>query len=304
MFRSNKKAGNRIASRPRRFPNAIWTPLAETSSSAYMDPVISRALLILALFLVVEADAQRPSSTGAGEKKPAANAEPDFSALGAINLLPKDAAARVARIEGPDGRPFPERWYVLVHDPATPRGLREYVIGGGKVIANRALSQFADSVLADEVVGSAPLKMNNDEAAGIAAQFARYNNQQLGGVRYEYFKSIDPPAPVWRLTSTDAKGKTLGTIVLHATKGTLLSFQGFEKSPMTPAPESATGVPTVQASEPSPKPAKKSASQTASRSERSNPAPVAVRAVPVRREPVRQGPADKVGGFFRKIFRD
>ena len=270
-----------------------------------MDSVILRALLILTLFFAIDASAQRAAPARSAEKKPAANAEPDFSALGAIALLPKEAATKLARIEGPDGHPFPERWYVLVHDAATPRGLREFVIGGGKVIANRALSQFADSVSADEVVGAAALKMNNDEAAGVAAQFARFNNQQLGGVRYEFFKSIDPPAPVWRLTCTDAKGQTLGTIVLHATKATLLSFQGFEKSPMVPAPESATGNPTVQSSEPTTnKPPKRQSSQTASRSERSSserkqPPPVA-RAVPVAK-PVREEPPPKPAGLFRKI---
>ena len=270
-----------------------------------MDSVILRALLILTLFLAFDASAQRNAPARSVDKKPAVDAAPDFSALGAIGLLPKEAAAKLARIEGPDGRPFPERWYVLVHDAATPRGLREFVIGGGKVIANRALSQFADSVSADEVVGAAALKMNNDEAAGVAANFALHNNQQLGGVRYEFFKSIDPPAPVWRLTCTDAKGQTLGTIVLHATKGTLLSFQGFEKSPIALAPESATGYPTVKETDSSAKPTKKQSSQTASRSERSaperkqpSPPPVA-RAVPVAK-PVREAPPPK-SGLFRKI---
>ena len=269
-----------------------------------MHSVILRALLVLTVFLTMNATAQRARPASPGDKKPAANAEPDFSALGAINLLPKDSAAKLARIEGPDGHPFPERWYVLVHDPATPRGLREYVIGGGKVIANRALSQFADSVSADEAVGAAALKMNNDEAAGIAANFAMHNNQQLGGVRYEFFKSIDPPAPVWRLTCTDAKGQTMGTIVLHATKGTLLSFQGFEKSPMVPAPESAAGNPTVQAGEAgNNKPSKKQSQQSASRSERGaseRKQPPVARAVPVAR-PVREEPRPRSGGLFRKI---
>ena len=275
-----------------------------------MLAVILRALLILTLILAFDASAQRAAPARSAEKKPAANAEPDFSALGAIALLPKDAAAKLARIEGPDGRPFPERWYVLVHDSGTPRGLREFVIGGAKVIANRALSQFADSVSADEVVGAAALKINNDEAAGIAAQFARFNNQQLGGVRYEFFKSIDPPAPVWRLTCTDSKGQTLGTIVLHATKGTLLSFQGFEKSPIVPAPESATGNPTAQSSESTTnKPQKKqsSASRSERASERSAPerkVPPVARAVPVAK-PVREEPPPKPGLFRKiKIFGD
>src|SRR6187455_158050 len=110
-----------------------------------MMPVILRAL-----FLVLCLAANSLAQNAATGQKPPANpkvaAEPDRTAFGALALLPKDVAARVARIEGPDGRPFPERWYVLVHDAAAPRGLREFVVTDGKALANRTLSQFADSL--------------------------------------------------------------------------------------------------------------------------------------------------------------
>ena len=47
------------------------------------------------------------------------------TALDALKLLPKDAAKRLARIEAREGTPSPERWYLLVHDPAEQRGVRE-----------------------------------------------------------------------------------------------------------------------------------------------------------------------------------
>jgi hypothetical protein len=288
-----------------------------------MHPVILRALIFF-ICLGFTAVAQRPSGTTTSQKPgatKATNAEPDTTAIGAVALLPKDVAARVARIEGPDGKPFPERWYILVHDPSAPRGLREYVVSGGKPLTNRALSQFADTISAEEVVGAAALKLNNDEAAGIAAQFARHNNQQLGGARYEFYKSQAPAAPVWRLTCFDPKGELLGTIILHATKGTLLSFQGFESSPMPvdaqalAASQTSAG-PNSDSSSNKPESTRKSAkrassesTQSSSRGERANPPgdpPVAVRAVPIRRPlpPPREGPVDRVGSMFRRIFRD
>src|SRR5688572_12742981 len=106
-----------------------------------MKPVTLRAL-ILVLCLAVNSFGQNAPT---GQKPPAGPkvaTEPDRTALGALALLPKEVAARVARIEGPDGRPFPERWYVLVHDAAAPRGLREFVFTDGKALANRTLSQF------------------------------------------------------------------------------------------------------------------------------------------------------------------
>ena len=44
------------------------------------------------------------------------------TALDALKLIPKDAAKRLARIEAREGTPAPERWYLLVHDPAEQRG--------------------------------------------------------------------------------------------------------------------------------------------------------------------------------------
>ena len=50
---------------------------------------------------------------------PAAYAETAFDA---IKELPKDQAARIARIEGRDGTPDPDRWYILTQDPKADNG--------------------------------------------------------------------------------------------------------------------------------------------------------------------------------------
>jgi hypothetical protein len=273
--------------------------------------VIFRALILSSVFMTY-ALAQRSAPAPAGSTQPAPNSnEVDTTAIGALNLLGKEAAANVARIEGRDGRPFPDRWYILVHDPAQPRGLREFVVSAGKLVGGRTLSQFADSVTADEVIGASAIKVNSDQAAGVAAQFAVHNNARLGTVQYELLKSSSPPAPVWRLTCHGAEGESLGTIVLHATKGSLLGFQGFAKSPIVPE--------TIVAAEPPPaKPAdpagpatdrpKRTAPTTAAKPAppKANPIrrePEPVRAVPVR-PPPRQGPVDRIGNVFRRVFRD
>jgi hypothetical protein len=285
-----------------------------------MLSVILRVLLFL-ICLVAVAPAQKPqrgSSSGTSASKPAAKdapkgpPPPDTTAIGALALLPKDFASQVARIEGPDGRPFPERWYVLVHDSSLPRGLREFVFSEGKLFANRGLSQFADTVSAEETFPATQVKVNSDEAAGIAAQFALLNGQQLGGVRYELAKSPAPPVPAWRLTCTAADGQALGTIVLHATKGTLLSYQGFEKSPLqvdvAAASETApAGGKTAKASTGDTAKSKRSSSSREASSRESegglrNPAPVARAVQRTSPPPVREGPVDKVGSFFRKVF--
>lgn len=267
-----------------------------------MSAVNLRAF-ILVLCVAASAQAQRESRPASAPKPPAnaapAAAEPDLSALGALNLLPKESAAQVARIAGPDGHPFPERWYVLTHDPAAPRGLREFVFSGGKLVAGRALSQFADSISGEDVIGATAIKVNSDQAAGIAAQFAMHNSQQLSGINYELAKQEAPAVPVWRLTCVGPAGQTLGTIELHATKGTVLGFQGFEKSPL-PIDTAPEAMPVVaQGKEPARgTTAPKTEKKTAARSERPSSSPPP-RAIP---RPVVRERRDRVGGFFRRIF--
>jgi hypothetical protein len=283
-----------------------------------MQPVTLRVFLFL-MCLAIAAPAERTAAkpTPKPTQKPALTgtdaAEPDRSALGAIALLPKDVAPKVARIEGPDGHPFPDRWYILVQDASAPRGLREFVFADGKLVTSRTISQFADSLSPEDVIGAAAIKTSNEQAAGMAAQFAMFNAQQLATIRYELFKAPGSGVPVWHLTCADRSGQALGSIDVHATKGALIAYQGFEKSPLTPQPVAAAAQPSKDngaeasgdnASE-SKRP-KRSASEIAqarARSERRNAPP---RAVPVGRPlpPVREGPVDRVGGFFRRVFRD
>ena len=163
----------------------------------------------------------------------ALSAHADNTALGALKLLPKDAAKRLARIEARDGRPQPERWHLLVHDAAAPTGMREFVATGGKLVANRTLSQFADSLHPAEVVGAASVKVDSDILVRIVASFVVANGARFGSLSYELGKDVPTGVPHWRVTILDPNGVKVGVLLLDATKGTVLSHEGFEKEPAT-----------------------------------------------------------------------
>lgn len=158
-------------------------------------------------------------------------ARADNTALGALKLLPKDAAKRLARIEARDGRPQPERWYLLVQDATAPGGMREMVVTGGKLVANRTLSQFADSLHPAEVVGAASVKVDSDALVRLVASFVVANGARFGSLGYELAKDAATGVPQWRVTILDPKGAQVGVLVIDATKGTVLSHDGFEKEP-------------------------------------------------------------------------
>ena len=173
-----------------------------------------------------------------------AETEPASSALGALKLLPRGEAKRLARIEARDGTPVPERWHFVVHDPKAESGVHEYVVAGGEIVASRDVSQFAESLRAEDVFGGDALKINSDRAAKLAQQYAFANNMTVAAMQYELKKEGAAAVPLWNVTCLDEAGNELGRLVLSAGKGTVVSHEGFAAEPPPPVPPpAATPIP-------------------------------------------------------------
>ena len=189
-------------------------------------------------------------------------AQSDGTALDALKLIPKDAAKRLARVEAREGAPVPERWYLLVHDPAEERGVHEYVVAGGKLAGSRTLSQFAEALKPADVFGADAVKIDSAHVAHVASVFAEANGGRIASLNYELSRDATTGVPAWKATALDAAGDQLGIIVISAAKGTVLSSAGFEKmpaadllaAPATLAEASLTSAAQKKKATPTPKP--------------------------------------------------
>ncbi len=213
------------------------------------------------------------------------------TAMSALKLLPKGDQKRVARIEAREGNPTPERWYILVHNPEDEAGLHEYVVAGGELVASRALSQFAEGVKAEEVIGSEGVRLDSDRVGRLAQQYAVANNVVPATLNYQLRKDADDGTPVWNVTCVDGEGKALGGIVVAANK---------EKSNVL----SQTGFPVAPGAEKRGKVAENVEEETR---ERDREPSRTVRKRPVVRsrpgEPVRQSPQQpEKPNFFQRMF--
>jgi hypothetical protein len=182
-----------------------------------------------------------------------------------VSLLPKESANRLARIEAREGRPQPERWYLLVHEPEAPRGMREFVVTEGRIAAARDLSQFADKLTPEDAFGSGFLRADSDYCARLAELYAAANGFKAASMHYELRRAMVPPPPppeppstlpapaatpapvpiviapetlkpeatwpVWRVTVLDGQGDQLGVLTISAARGTVLSHDGFDRVP-------------------------------------------------------------------------
>lgn len=153
------------------------------------------------------------------------------SALKALRLLPKTEIQSLARIEAHDGTPVPERWHFLVHDPSSETGLREYVVAAGELVTVRSISQFAERVEETDVIENKGLKVDSDMLAQLAKNYAAVNDAAIDRISYQLVKEGEHAQPVWRLNCQDEAGKTIGTLVVTAAKGNVVSHEGFPIEP-------------------------------------------------------------------------
>ncbi len=162
---------------------------------------------------------------------PAMGAPNTLTALQAVKLLPKDAWSRLARVEAFDGAPIPERWHILVHDTREENGLHEYVIANGEVVASRAVSQFAEDLKAEDIIGNDAVKVDSEHAANLAEAYAEANKKEFATYNYE-LKKDEGATPVWKVTCVDAKGEEVGKISISASKGNVVKHEGFAVEPV------------------------------------------------------------------------
>lgn len=153
------------------------------------------------------------------------------TALAAIRLLPRGEYKRIARLEARDGTPVPERWHIIVHDPKDENGLHEYVVAGGEVVASRAISQFVESVKADDIVKESLIKIDSDKVGALAQEYAQANNIAISSLNYALKKEGADAAPLWNVTCLDEAGKQVGLLVISAGNGNVISHEGFTAQP-------------------------------------------------------------------------
>lgn len=194
------------------------------------------------------------------------------SALQALKVLSRSDAANVTRIVAREGNPSPGRWHFIVYDGAAQRGFRECVVAEGELVASREVSQFADRLKLEDVVGASVLKVDSDKAAKLAQEYAQANQMQVASVDYDLAKEGVKAVPVWKVSCLDEEGALLGELSVTATQGAVISHDGFLLEP-----KGAPGKARPHRASVKPEPAEPAHSEPAARPANAAPAPVAAK---------------------------
>jgi hypothetical protein len=153
------------------------------------------------------------------------------SAFNALTALPINEIPRVAKVAGCEGTPFPERWHFLVYAPEAENGYREYVVANHQVVVRRELSQFAESLRADDVMGVDGVKVDSDRLVALAQQYAKVNHARLDTFNFELSREGPGLAPRWKVDCFDQEGSAVGSILVNATQERVVAHEGFKREP-------------------------------------------------------------------------
>lgn len=157
-------------------------------------------------------------------------AEP-ASGLKAAKAIPKTLTKSFAGLSARGGAPTPEKWLVLVHDAKAASGVREFTVTGGVVVSTKEGSDFAPILSAENRIDPAKVRVDSDLAADLAAAYAATNNSVPASFDFELRQAGEGAAPLWTVSALDASGAKLGSLVIAATTGAVVSHDGFANAP-------------------------------------------------------------------------
>jgi hypothetical protein len=159
------------------------------------------------------------------------------TALSALKVLPREAAANVVTIHAFEGKPLPDRWHIMTYDADAQNGVHEYVVADGEIIASRNVSQFAEELKAEDVVGAEAVKFDADKAMKLAEKYTQANKVKAAFYNYELKRDGPRAAPLWHIGCFDENGESLGTVVVSASKGSVVAHDGLPIQPGADKPD-------------------------------------------------------------------
>lgn len=230
----------------------------------------------------------------------AAPAAEQVSAMTACKALPKALHRSIARLGAKGGKPSPEIWTIVTRDGKAANGLREYTVTAGTVVATRGSSDLAEKITSSDVIGLNGFKVDSDQLAELAAGYAAANNVAPASFDYDLRKEGEDAAPLWTITAYNDAGTKLGSVVLAAHTGSVISHEGFALTP--DHPNLTSDVEEAQTANAGKASADKEEASAGDGEEK--PAPKKKRMADSDSEPEKKRPGTfrRVGGHLQKFF--
>jgi hypothetical protein len=160
-----------------------------------------------------------------------ASSADQISALSASQALSKTQQRSIARLSARAGKPSPEAWTIVVYDSKAAKGVRELTVASGTILSSRTKSDIALKLAKSDVIGFEGLRIDSDQVAELTASYAAANQLVPAAFDYDLRKEGEDAAPLWTVIAYDESGVRIGTIVVAANSGAIISHEGFSQAP-------------------------------------------------------------------------
>jgi hypothetical protein len=129
--------------------------------------------------------------------------------------------SQLLAISGEGSGAQPNRWKVLIDDPAARGGVRELEVSGNQITSERTpvKSEWAGGKDMD----LAHLNLDSDGAYQVATQEARTKGIEFSKVQFQLAADRETGKPGWTVQMADAKDQRVGAIKVNADSGTIVS---------------------------------------------------------------------------------
>jgi hypothetical protein len=118
-----------------------------------------------------------------------------------------------------------------VYDREAPASLRALIVAKGEVVTSQDVSPSAAAPQSKELLDSAGIKVDSDQAADLALSYAAANNVKVSAMNFELARQGAKAVPVWIVSCLDKNGGPLGSVVITASRGSVVASEGFPNAP-------------------------------------------------------------------------
>jgi hypothetical protein len=133
--------------------------------------------------------------------------------------------SRVISVTGVDGDPQPRSWKVLVGDRHASGGVREIVVEGNRIAAQRVPNRSVAGSTEGATINTAHLNLDSTGAYSVASHTAETSHVTFTFVSYT-LRTDERGNPTWIVTLEDRSRKPLGTIHIKANDGRITRVEG------------------------------------------------------------------------------
>jgi hypothetical protein len=149
-----------------------------------------------------------------------------YEALRVIGTqLGEGALSHVVLVTGVEGDPQPEKWKIILEDPAARGGARELQVANERITSDRPPGRGAAGSTGGATIDMARLNLDSSGVYAVASYTAEKSHTQFTTVDYT-LRTDERGEPVWIVTLLSKSSRPVGTIHIGATRGTVRRTEG------------------------------------------------------------------------------